>query len=112
MGSDLRKDSRVNCYAKVLFSKTMTPGYIRDLSESGCRISFVQPVPAGPEDVIELQVMAGGGIQIPPFTFHMLVRWARNDGIYFALGGDIKGVSSDTEEGTFDALVKYYRGKG
>jgi hypothetical protein len=111
MGSELRKQQRVRCYAKVLFAETMTPGYVRDMSATGCQISFVQPVPAGPNDVIELSVVAGGGTQISPFTFHMLVRWAKNDGIYFAIGGDIHGVSSETEEGSFAKLVSYYQGE-
>ncbi len=109
MGSEQRKQRRIKGYAKVLFAKTMTPGYIRDLSKTGCQVSFVQAVPAASADVIELQVIGGDDPRIRTFSFSLLVRWTRSDGIYFSLGGEIEGVSKDAEAGLFGKLVDYYQ---
>jgi hypothetical protein len=109
MGSEQRKQQRIKGYAKVLFTKTMTPGYIRDLSNTGCQVSFVQAVPAGSADVIELQVIGGDDPGIRSFSFFLRVRWTRSDGIYFSLGGEIEGVPKDAEAGPFGKLVEYYQ---
>jgi hypothetical protein len=109
MGSEQRKQRRVKGYAKVLFTKTMTPGYIRDLSTTGCQVSFVQTVPAGFADLIELQVIGGEDPRIRAFSFSLRVRWTRSDGIYFSLGGEIEGVQDQAEAGPFGELVDYYQ---
>jgi hypothetical protein len=90
--------------------KTMTPGYIRDLSKTGCQVSFVQTVPAGFGDVIELQVTGGDDPRIRAFSLSLRVRWTRNDGIYFSLGGEIESPPNGAEAGPFGELVDYYQG--
>jgi hypothetical protein len=109
MDSENRKQERVKGYAKVLFGPGMSPGYIRDLSRTGCQVSFLQPVPAREGDVIELQVVAGEQSGTLPFRFSLRVRWMRSDGLYFSLGGDTEGVSSADEEESFEKLVSYYQ---
>ena len=108
MGSENRKSNRMKCYAKVLFRQTRTPGYIRDLSATGCHISFVQPVPADMNDEIELDVV-GGGPENTPFSFRLRVRWARKDGIYYSLGGEISDHDTDAGREAFGKLVDYYQ---
>jgi hypothetical protein len=110
MGSENRRNDRVKCYAKVVFTKTMIPGYIRDLSDTGCHISFVQPLEVKPEDVIEIKVVAGGDPQDPPFAFPLRVRWVKPDGIYFSLGGDVSEGIRETDKAPFARLVAYYQG--
>jgi hypothetical protein len=46
VGSKLRKNPRVSGYAKALLVGQMTPGYIRDLSRSGCQVAFMQSIAA------------------------------------------------------------------
>jgi hypothetical protein len=110
MGSENRRQERIKCYAKVVFVQSMTPGYIRDLSATGCHISFVQPIQAKREDVIEIKVVAGGDPQDVPFTFTLRVRWVKVDGIYFSLGGDIVEGLSESVKAPFAKLVSYYQG--
>lgn len=108
MGSENRKTDRMKCYAKVLFRPTKTPGYIRDLSATGCQISFVQPVPAVKDDEIDLEVV-GGGMDSSPFSFRLRVRWVNKDGIYFSLGGEIADPAAAAGHEGFNKLVEYYR---
>ncbi len=107
MGVEQRQSPRVSCYAKVLYARK-TPGYIRDLSLTGCHISFVQQIPATAGDIIEVEVVAGGGAQISPFRVHLVIRWAKSDGIYFSIGGDVAGAASPEEQQSFTKLVQYY----
>jgi hypothetical protein len=111
MGSEQRRSPRVKCYAKVLFART-TPGYIRDLSRTGCHLSFVQSIPAAPGDDIARDVVAGGGTQTVPFSFRLRVRWVKSDGIYFSLGGEIIEPPAEGGEDPFAKLVEYYQGEG
>jgi hypothetical protein len=110
MGSENRRQGRAKCYAKVMFVKSMTPGYIRDLSATGCHISFVQPIQVEREDMIEIKVVAGGDPQDPPFSFPLRVRWVKPDGIYFSLGGDFAEGLPESNKGQFAKLVAYYQG--
>ncbi len=109
MDSENRRQNRIKCYAKVVLTPSMTPGYIRDLSETGCHISFVQPVQAKQDDVLDIKVVAGGDPQDPPFSFSLRVRWVKKDGIYFSLGGDIVNGMLESDKGPFSRLVAYYK---
>ncbi len=109
MGSEQRRQPRAKCYAKVLFSASMTPGYIRDLSRTGCQISFVQQVPADIGRKVSVEVVAGPEPFFEPFTLGVTVRWVKIDGIFFSLGGEIAEVSGGFEEGPFSRLVEYYQ---
>jgi hypothetical protein len=111
MGSENRRHERIKCYAKVLLTKTMTPGYIRDLNATGCHISFVQPVQVKRDDKIEIKVVAGGDPQDPPFAFPLRVRWVKMDGIYFSLGGDVGEGLPESARAPFAKLAAYYQGK-
>jgi hypothetical protein len=95
----------------VLFIANMTPGYIRDLSRTGCQISFVQAVQANVGEVIEIQVVAGGEPQIVPFALRVLIRWVKSDGVFFSLGGEFVDVPTGAKESPFARLVDYYQGK-
>jgi hypothetical protein len=108
MGSENRKNNRMKCYAKVLYRPSKTPGYIRDLSLTGCQISFVQPIPAGKDDEIDLDVV-GGGEENTPFSFRLRVRWVSKDGIYYSLGGEIADPESAAGHAAFNKLVEYYQ---
>jgi hypothetical protein len=110
MGSENRRQDRVKGYAKVLFSPSLTPGYIRDLSRTGCQVSFLTDLPAAAGEVIQLSVLAGEQSGTPPFSFSLRLRWRKSDGLYYSFGGDIEGVSSPEEQEGFEKLVEYYRG--
>ncbi len=110
MGSENRRQDRVKGYAKVLCNPSMLPGYIRDLSRTGCQVSFLQDLPASTGEVIQLTVVAGEQSGTPAFSFSLRLRWKKTDGLYFFFGGDIEGVSSPEEQDRFEKLVEYYQG--
>ncbi len=109
MGSELRKDPRVSGYAKAILLPTMTPGYIRDLSRHGCQVAFMQTVNAAPGALITVRVIAEHDPSIPPFQIGLRVCWAKPDGIWYALGGQIEETGASA---VFEKLVHYYAGTG
>jgi hypothetical protein len=110
VGSDQRKNPRVSGYAKALLVGPTTPGYIRDLSRSGCQVAFMQAVPASLGDLLTIRVIAEQGLSIPPFDLSLRVRWLKPDPLWFAIGGEIEAVSCKEDENVFERLVEYYTG--
>ena len=108
MGSELRKNPRVSGYAKALLVGQMTPGYVRDLSRSGCQVAFMQSVAAAAGDLITVRVIAEHDTSIPPFEISLRVRWVKPDPIWWALGGEIESVGGQEAQDVFEKLVDYY----
>ena len=108
MGSEQRKDPRVPSYAKAVFVERQVPGYIRDLSRSGCQVSFMQPVPAAVGDLITVQVIAEHDPSIAPFTIKLRVRRVISDALWHSLGTQIETVFDQKEAQAFEKLVSYY----
>jgi hypothetical protein len=112
MGSDQRRDPRVSSYAKALLLTPPAPGYIRDLSRTGCQVAFMQPVPAAVGDLLTLRVIAEHDPSIQPFLIKLHVRWLRQDPIWFAVGAQIDPFEDSDSQASFEKLVSYYTGAG
>jgi hypothetical protein len=110
VGSELRKDPRVSGYAKALLVGQMTPGYIRNLSRSGCQVAFMQSIAAAVGDLITIRVIAEHDTSIPPFEIFLRVRWVRPDPLWWALGGEVESMGSPQDREVFEKIVDYYAG--
>jgi len=108
VGTEQRKDPRVPSYAKAVFVDRQVPGYIRDLSRSGCQVSFMQPIPAGVGDLITVQVIAEHDPSIAPFNVELRVRRIVSDVLWFTLGTQIETSFEQKDAQSFDKLVNYY----
>ena len=108
MGTEHRKDPRVPGYAKAVFVDRQVPGYIRDLSRSGCQVSFMQPIPAAVGDLITVQVIAEHDPSIAPFNIRLRIRRAVSDTLWHSLGTEIESVFDDKDARSFEKLVTYY----
>lgn len=108
MSSDKRKEPRNKAYAKVLFEAKTIPGYLRDLSHSGCQISFVQPVETKKGDTITLHIIPGAEIGIPDFRVAVEVLWTRFDSIYSSLGGRVSALAEGENQKQLEKLYDYY----
>jgi len=110
MGSEQRKDPRAPSYAKALLLSPPVPGYIRDLSRSGCQVAFMQSVGVTQGDCITVRVIAEHDPTIPPFLIRLHVRWIKQDSIWLAMGGEIDPIEDTQAAGAFEKLVSYYTG--
>jgi hypothetical protein len=111
MGSEQRKNPRMPSYAKAMLVDPAIPGYIRDLSRSGCQVAFMQAIPASVGDVITVRVIAEHDQTLLPFLIHLRIRWTKNDDPWSTLGGQIEPMADPQEKKTFEQLVTYYAGE-
>ena len=110
MGTEQRKYPRVPSYAKALLVEGQVPGYVRDLSVSGCQVAFMQPVKTSPGDLITIQVIAEHDPSIPPFRVLLRVRRIIDDPPWHSIGTEIESHFDPLERKAFEALVSYYGG--
>lgn len=110
MESEKRKDPRVPSYAKAVLVDRQIPGYIRDLSRSGCQVAFMQQIPAVVGDLITIQVIAEHDPSIVPFQVRLRVRRVIDDALWHSLGTQIESIFDPEEAQAFDRLVSYYSG--
>jgi hypothetical protein len=110
METDQRRHPRVPSYAKAVLADGHVPGYIRDLSLTGCQVSFMQPVAAEVGDLVTVQVIAEHDPSIPPFRVRLRVRRLIEDPPWHSLGAQIEGHVDPREERAFETLVRYYGG--
>jgi hypothetical protein len=112
MVSEHRLQPRVSGYAKALLIGPNTPGYIRDLSRTGCQVAFVQSVGAVAGDLIKIRVIAEHDQTIPQFQICLRVRRIKPDPIWCVVGGEIEAMAGHEDQAVFEKLVDYYSGTG
>ena len=112
MGSEQRRQRRVSGYAKALVVGSLTPGYVRDLSRSGCQVSFMAPVTVQVGDALPLRVIAEHDPSLAPFEMTLRVRWIRPDPLWQSMGGQIEWPEGSGAAAAFEKLVEYYEGAG
>ena len=112
MEAEKRKDPRVPSYAKAVLLDGQVPGYIRDLSVSGCQVAFLQPLRAGVGDVLTVRVIAEHDPSILPFRIRLRVRRLIEDPPWHSVGAQIEAPLDASEEQSFEKLVSYYSGAG
>ena len=112
MEAENRHQPRVSGYAKALLVGANTPGYIRDLSRTGCQVAFVQAVSAVPGDLIKIRVIDEHDPSVPQFDINLRVRRVQPDALWCVMGGEIESVSGHEDENAFAKLVEYYAGAG
>jgi len=110
--AEKRKDLRVPSYAKAVLVDGQVPGYIRDLSQSGCQVAFLQPSRAAVGDVLTVKVIAEHDPTILPFRIRLRVRRLIEDPPWHSVGAQIEEHLDAGEEQAFKKLVGYYSGVG
>lgn len=108
MGVEQRRHERTHGYAKVVFRREAVPGYIRDLSESGCKVDFLRPIAVTRGDLIELEVIPEQEMGIAPFKLCIKIQWASAGPVFFSLGGRREPTLNMETEGLFQRLADYY----
>ncbi len=107
-----RQQPRVAGYAKALLVGPNTPGYIRDVSRTGCQVAFLQAVSAVAGDLIKIRVIDEHDPSVAQFDINLRVRRIQPDALWCVLGGVIESVSGHEDENVFAKLVEYYAGAG
>jgi hypothetical protein len=109
MSAEQRGHERATTHARAVFVSTMTPGYLRDLSATGCQAAFMTPVSAQEGQTVTVQVIPVHDPSIPPFHILLDVKWVRNEPLWYMMGGKTRGVTPQDNE-SLARLVEYYVG--
>ena len=109
MKANKRDQKRKKTYAKVVYADDSTPGYLRDVSDQGCRISFIKPIPAQEHDVVELKIIPQQETRIPAFRLFFEICWVSIDSVYFSIGGEVSLLPEDTDRERYAHLVEFYK---
>ncbi len=107
MGAEQRRYERAPAHAKAVFVSTMTPGYLRDLSATGCQVAFMAPVPVKEGQTVVIQIVPVHDPASAPFHIRLDVRWVRNDPLWYMMGGKTTGVTAQDGE-CLVRLLDYY----
>jgi hypothetical protein len=110
VGSEQRRHKRTHGYAKVVFRRDAVPGYIRDLSESGCKVDLLRPITVSRGDLVELEVIPEQEMGIAQFKLCIKVQWVSAGSVFFSIGGRREPSLNMETEGLFQKLADYYEG--
>ncbi|MBA7487313.1 MAG: hypothetical protein GH155_03990 [Spirochaeta sp.] len=110
MKTDLRREERSQTYAKVILLDNNTPGYLRDLSKQGCKISLLNPVTVLKDDVILFKIVPDDENNIPAFQLSLRVFWTRYDLLYFSIGGTVILPQEEENKENLNRIYNYYAG--
>ena len=108
MKTNLRREKRSQTYAKVILLDSGTPGYLRDLSKQGCKISLLNPVMK--DDMIIFKIIPDDENNIPAFQLSLKVFWTRYDSLYFSIGGTVILPEQEESKEHLEKIYNYYAG--
>jgi hypothetical protein len=106
--AEQRRHARIHGYAKVVFRRDAAPGYIRDLSESGCKVDFLRPLSISKGDLVELEVIPEQEMGIAPFRLCLKTQWVSAGPVFFSIGGRRETSLNMETEGLYQKLADYY----
>ncbi len=104
--SEHRMEPRNQGYAKVILDSR--PGYLRNLTDEGCKIVTVSALPNTVGEILTFQIIPDETSGLDRITVQGQLRWEKKDGPYFVYGFHIEHFASDGDEKVFHALVSQY----
>ena len=104
--SEHRMEPRNQGYAKVILDSR--PGYLRNLTDEGCKIVTVSALPGRVGDILTFQIIPEETSGLERITVDGQLRWEKKDGPYFVYGFHIERFASDKDSGIFRKLVAQY----
>ncbi len=104
--SEHRMEPRNQGYAKVIMGSR--PGYLRNLTEEGCKIVTVSALPHSIGDTLTFQIMPDETSGLERVTVTAVLRWEKKDGPYFIYGFHILKFASENDRESYQKLVTQY----
>jgi len=93
-------------YAKAIMDSR--PGYLRNLTEEGCKIVTVSALPHSNGEILTFQILPDETSGLDRITVTAELRWEKKDGPYFVYGFLITGFASDNDRDIYFKLVTQY----
>jgi hypothetical protein len=108
--ADKRSSPRSPSYAKVQLEGGGAFGYLRELSQGGCRLSLLGPTALAEEGDVALRVIPAPESGVPPFAMAVEVKWSRESPPYLLVGGTTRAIGGKEAEAALERLLLYYAG--
>src|SRR3990172_3619836 len=96
---------RRGTYARVLYGSGENPGYLRDLSTDGCRISFVEPVEVPEGSDLAVQVVPDLAVGIEAFRVTLKIKWIRQESVFCSVGAEVSRFPTGEDQVRFGELL-------
>ena len=103
-----QRSEREACYAKALILETNLPGYVRDISQTGCRIDLINRVDWNPGDNIKAAIIPDPSLAIGSFRGTFEIRWVKKRDLYYVVGAQIISVKDEASRDNYKKLLQYY----
>jgi len=84
------------------------PGYLRNLTEEGCKIVTVSALPYSIGEVLTFQILPDETSGLDRMTVTAELRWEKKDGPYFVYGFLISNFASENDRKIYFKLVTQY----
>ena len=104
--SEHRTEPRNQGYAKVVMDSR--PGYLRNLTDEGCKIVTVSALPHKIGEILTFQILPDETSGLDRITVTAELRWENMDRQYFIYGFHIVNYSTENDSEIYHKLVTQY----
>ena len=104
--SEHRTEPRNQGYAKVMLDSH--PGYLRNLTDEGCKIVTVSALPHKVGEILTFQILPDETSGLDRITVTGELRWENMDGQYYIYGFHIVNYSTESDSKIYHKLVTQY----
>ena len=105
--SDKRSKDREICYAHILWPGSAIPGFVRDISEIGCKVEFLEDLQYTKGSRARITIIPEQDTNIESFDLEIEIRWRKDDPPTYTFGCNIIEASETSMSGLRE-LKKLY----
>ena len=99
---------RETCYAKILFLEENIPGYVKDISATGCRIDIPSAVRWEAGQRKSIIIIPEEPLPIEPIKGVVEIRWIKQVDMFFKCGMHVISVNDEASKENYAKLLAYY----
>lgn len=107
--TDKARTPRETCYAKILFLEDNIPGYIKDISTTGCRIDIPSDVAWEIGQRKKIIIIPEEPLAIDPIKGTVEIRWIKKVEMFYKCGMQVVSVKDLHSKESYRKLLLYYK---
>lgn len=107
--SDKPRTPRETCYAKILFLEDNIPGYIKDISATGCRIDIPSAVVWEIGQRKKIIIIPEEPLGIDTVKGTVEIRWIKQEDMFYRCGMQVVSVTDKSSKENYLKLLQYYK---
>lgn len=107
--TDKPRTQREICYAKIMFLEDNIPGYIKDISTTGCRIDIPSDVSWEIGQRKKIIIISEEALAIDPIKGTVEIRWIKKVDMFNKCGMQVVSVKDIQSKDNYRKLLLYYK---